>query len=47
VETAEHKALASASTCGVGDDVYALQVIRTSDDVSVMLFQIVGEKVAL
>jgi hypothetical protein len=47
VETAEHKALASASICGVGDNVYSLRVICLSDDSLVMLDRIVGAKVAL
>jgi hypothetical protein len=33
--------------CGVGDNAHCLQVICTSDKALVMLYQIVGEKVAL
>jgi hypothetical protein len=47
VATAEHKALASASICGVGDNVYSLQVICLSGDSLVMLYRIVGAKVVL
>jgi hypothetical protein len=45
VATAEHKALASASICGVGDNVYSLQVICLSGDSLVMLYRMVGAKV--
>jgi hypothetical protein len=47
VETAEHKALASASICGVGDNVYSLRVICLSGDSLVMLDRIIGAKVVL
>jgi hypothetical protein len=45
---AEHKALASASICGVvGDNVYSLRVICLSGDSLVMLDRIIGAKVVL
>jgi hypothetical protein len=47
VETAEHKALASASICGVGANVYSLKMVFISGDASVMSCHIIGEKVAL
>jgi hypothetical protein len=47
VATAEHKALASASICGVDDNVCSLQVICLSGDSFVMLDRIVGAKVVL
>jgi hypothetical protein len=47
VETAEHRALASASICGVDDNVYSLRVIWISGNSLVMLYRIVGEKVVL
>jgi hypothetical protein len=47
VETAEHKALASASSCGVGDNVYSLRVMCLSGDSLVILSRIVGAKVVL
>jgi hypothetical protein len=47
VATAEHKALASASICGVGDNVYSLRVICLSGDSLVMPYRIVGAKVIL
>jgi hypothetical protein len=47
VATAEHKALASASICGVGDNVYSLRVNCLSGDPFVMLYRIVGPKVVL
>jgi hypothetical protein len=47
VETAERRALASASICGVGDNVYSLWVICLSGDSFVMLDRIIGAKVVL
>jgi hypothetical protein len=47
VATAEHKALASASICGVGDNVYSLRVICLSGDAFVMLDRIIGATVVL